>query len=469
MAGPRIQQTQSRIGVVTRLFDVCTIAGTLYAAQWLAGEYISAQSNLAAATTVIIYLLVCEFLAVYRAEHRRCPNTDLVQVILSWSITLLCLALVSFFTRSGIHFARSSIFAWIILTAASLGLIRMLSLVITEFWFRSGFSVSRCAIAGLNPLGLQLQKNVLSNPACGLRIQGFYDDRSKDRWIADAAANGENAYRGRLNELIKSAKAGELDTVFVTLPMRAEKRIRWLLDELADTTVNAYIVPDFFVFELLHSRWKSIDGLPAVSVFESPVYGVDGWIKRSFDFALACFILMAAAPVMIVCGLLVKCTSRGPIFFKQKRYGLAGQEIWVWKFRSMRTCDNGPQVKQATKEDDRITTIGRILRRTSLDELPQLFNVLEGTMSLVGPRPHASAHNEHYRKLIRGYMLRHKVKPGITGLAQVEGFRGETETLDKMQKRVEFDHRYIQQWSVWLDLKILLRTIWVVAKQENAY
>lgn len=172
---------------------------------------------------------------------------------------------------------------------------------------------------------------------------------------------------------------------------------------------------------------------------------------------------------MLVCAVLVKLSSPGPVFFRQRRYGLDGREILVWKFRSMRTCDNGPVVAQATKQDPRITPIGSILRRTSLDELPQLFNVLDGSMSLVGPRPHASAHNEHYRKLIRGYMLRHKVKPGITGLAQVEGYRGETETLEKMQKRIDCDHRYIQSWSIWLDLKILLRTVFVVFKQENAY
>ncbi len=172
---------------------------------------------------------------------------------------------------------------------------------------------------------------------------------------------------------------------------------------------------------------------------------------------------------MLACAALVKLSSPGPVFFRQKRYGLDGKEILVWKFRSMRTCDNGPVVQQATRQDPRITPIGAILRRTSLDELPQLFNVIEGSMSLVGPRPHASAHNERYRKLIRGYMLRHKVKPGITGLAQVEGFRGETETLDKMQKRVDCDHRYIREWSVWLDLKIMLRTFFVVFKQQNAY
>jgi putative colanic acid biosysnthesis UDP-glucose lipid carrier transferase len=251
--------------------------------------------------------------------------------------------------------------------------------------------------------------------------------------------------------------------------MRAESRIRWLLEQLGDTTANVYIVPDFFVFELLHSRWTQFGGLPTVSVFETPVYGVDGWIKRGFDLAMALTGLIAISPLMLVCALLVKLSSPGPVFFRQRRYGLDGKEILVWKFRSMHTCDNGPVVVQAQRVDPRITPIGRILRRTSLDELPQLFNVIEGSMSLVGPRPHATAHNERYRKLIRGYMLRHKVKPGITGLAQVEGFRGETETLEKMQKRIDCDHRYIREWSVWLDLRILFRTIYVVFQQENAY
>jgi putative colanic acid biosynthesis UDP-glucose lipid carrier transferase len=179
-------------------------------------------------------------------------------------------------------------------------------------------------------------------------------------------------------------------------------------------------------------------------------------------------ILIAAIPMAII-ALLIKLTSKGPVLFGQRRYGLDGKEIRVWKFRSMRTCENGPVIKQATADDPRITPLGRILRKTSLDELPQLFNVLEGTMSLVGPRPHATAHNEQYRKLIRGYMLRHKVKPGITGLAQVEGCRGETDTLEKMQRRVEFDHRYIRNWSLALDLRILLKTLLVAWRQPEAY
>jgi putative colanic acid biosynthesis UDP-glucose lipid carrier transferase len=257
--------------------------------------------------------------------------------------------------------------------------------------------------------------------------------------------------------------------IYITFPMRAEKRIQDVLRMLGDTTASVYIVPDFFVFELLHARWTNINGLPAVSVFENPLYGVDGLLKRSADLILGTVILACAAIPMLMIAAAIKLNSRGPVFFRQKRYGMNGQEIRVWKFRSMTCCDNGPSVQQATKGDQRITTVGAILRRTSLDELPQLFNVIEGTMSLVGPRPHATAHNEQYRSLIDGYMLRHKVKPGITGLAQVMGYRGETETLDKMEGRVRYDHQYIREWSLWMDLTILFRTFSVVLGQKGAY
>jgi putative colanic acid biosynthesis UDP-glucose lipid carrier transferase len=210
-------------------------------------------------------------------------------------------------------------------------------------------------------------------------------------------------------------------------------------------------------------------GLPAVSVFENPLFGVDGVLKRIADLVIASVALFATAIPMLIIAIAVKLSSPGPIFFRQRRYGLDGREILVWKFRSMRTCDNGPVVEQATKNDARVTRVGAVLRKTSLDELPQLFNVIDGSMSLVGPRPHATAHNEQYRGLIRGYMLRHKVKPGITGLAQVNGCRGETETIDKMELRVEWDHNYIRTWSLWLDIKILFKTLVVVWKQEQAY
>lgn len=467
MSDFRIRQAHSPVKALQRSVEAVTIAASLYLSQWAAGQYASQSSVGAIAVAVVFYLIISELSNITSHGAARSANIELARILTNWSLTVLCLSLVAFFTRHGEYFARSSILGWMILTGASLGFVTMLFRIATEMLFSTGWTRRRCAIAGLNQLGAQLLSNARTNPEAGLDVIGFFDDRAQTR--RDLSTEAVELFKGKLDDMIALAKSGQLDTVFVTLPMRAESRIRWLLDQLADTTCSVYIVPDFFVFELLHSRWNSIGGLPAVSVFESPLYGVDGVVKRAFDVVAAIVGVLLLTPVFIVCAVLVKRSSPGPVFFRQLRYGLDGKQIWVWKFRTMRTCDNGAQVKQATKDDPRITRIGAILRKTSLDELPQLFNVIDGSMSLVGPRPHASAHNEHYRKLIRGYMLRHKVKPGITGLAQVKGFRGETETLDKMQKRIDFDHKYIQHWSLWMDIKILLQTFRVVLRQENAY
>ncbi len=460
---PAIHTADSPIALLRRGLDALTIGGSLYASQWLVGQDPSDRSMLAIAVAALLYLVIAESLGIYRSDHARTANTDLSLVVGAWLGTVLGLSLLAFFFRQSEHFARSSMLGWIMLTGSTLGLQHMLVRIVLQIMLARGVGTRRCAVE----LGLQLFDAAETSPEFGFKMLGFFDDRTAERWKVHPPSTCP--YLGNLRDLERRVRDGEIDTVFVTLPMRAEARIRWILHALADTTASVYIVPDFFVFELLHSRWTSLGGLPAVSVFESPLYGVDGWMKRAFDFCAAALGLILLAPLMLILAVLVKLSSPGPVFFRQRRYGLDGREIRVWKFRTMRTCENGPVVQQATKDDPRITPIGRILRRTSLDELPQLFNVLQGSMSLVGPRPHATAHNEHYRKLIRGYMLRHKVKPGITGLAQVEGFRGETDTLDKMQKRVEYDHKYIQQWSLWLDIKILLRTLWVVWRQKTAY
>lgn len=301
----------------------------------------------------------------------------------------------------------------------------------------------------------------------GLRLVGFFDDRPRERTAELPREVGRQV--GGVDELVERARRGDVDIVYITFPMRAEERIRSVLARLADTTASVYIVPDFFVFELLHARWTNINGLPAVSVFENPLLGVSGLTKRAADVVFGSLILAAAAVPMLLVGTAIKLTSKGPVFFRQRRYGLDGREILVWKFRTMTCFDDCGSVQQATRNDKRVTAIGRLLRKTSLDEIPQLFNVIGGSMSLVGPRPHATAHNEQYRSLIDGYMLRHKVKPGITGLAQVNGYRGETETLDKMERRVACDHQYIREWSLWMDAKILVRTLGVVLRQRNAY
>ena len=330
-----------------------------------------------------------------------------------------------------------------------------------------GMNRKTYAIVGVNELGIQLAHNIENSPETGLQLIGFFDDRPDERLISIPESFGKKI--GGLKRLVNLARNGELDAIYIAFPMRAERRIKELLAQLSDATASVYVVPDFFVFELLHSRWSDIGGLPAVSIFENPFYGIDGWVKRTTDLVLASAALVVCAVPMLAIALAIRCSSPGPVFFRQRRYGLDGKEILVWKFRSMRVMENGPTVMQASKDDPRVTPLGKFLRRTSLDELPQLFNVIDGTMSLVGPRPHATAHNEHYRGQIGGYMLRHKVKPGITGLAQVKGYRGETDTLEKMEGRVAFDHQYIREWSIWLDLKILAKTVGVVLWGKNAY
>ena len=416
---------------------------------------------------VVLFLLVSQLTGLNRRDELGSADREMTCIAATWTLAVLFLALLGFATRYSDQVSRAAMVSWFVLSPSVIGLGRMCIRVIQRGRLNRGIGVRKVAIAGLNLLGRQTEANVSAQPALGLQVVGFYDDRLEKR--KQDAEYDETELSGSLNDLVTAAQRGDVDTVLVTLPMRAEDRIGFLLDQLSDSTVSVYIVPDFFVFELLHSRWTQMGGLPAVSVFENPLYGVDGIVKRIADLAIAIVALIAAAVPMMLIALAVKLSSPGPVFFRQRRYGLDGQEILVWKFRSMRTCDNGPIVKQATKADPRITRVGAILRKTSLDELPQVFNVIDGSMSLVGPRPHASAHNEQYRSLIRGYMLRHKVKPGITGLAQVNGCRGETETIDKMERRIEWDHNYIRHWSIWLDLKIMFRTLLVVWQQEEAY
>jgi putative colanic acid biosynthesis UDP-glucose lipid carrier transferase len=251
--------------------------------------------------------------------------------------------------------------------------------------------------------------------------------------------------------------------------MRHVQRVLDLLDDLRDTTASIYYVPDVFVFDLIQSRTGEILGMPVVAMCETPFFGYRGVVKRLMDLVIASLAVLVLSPLLLLVALLVKLSSPGPVIFQQRRYGLDGQEIRVYKFRTMTVTEDGGQIRQATRDDDRITPLGRVLRRYSLDELPQLLNVLKGTMSLVGPRPHAVAHNEEYRKLIKGYMVRHKVLPGMTGLAQVNGCRGETSRLEDMQARIEFDLDYLRHWTPMLDLKIIFQTAMMLLSDRKAY
>jgi len=320
-------------------------------------------------------------------------------------------------------------------------------------------------IAGMNAQGIELAERLGDDPYSKVRVVGFFDDRNDER----LDQTGEFSLLGSIADLPRYAKDNRIDLIYISLPMVSQPRILSLLDELRDTTASIYFVPDIFVTDLIQGRVDSVSGLPVVAVCETPFTGLNGVLKRASDIVLSLLILTIMSVPMLIIALAIRISSPGPVLFKQRRYGLDGQEINVYKFRSMTVSEDGSFIEQATKDDARVTPIGRILRRSSMDELPQFFNVLQGRMSIVGPRPHAVAHNEIYRKLIKGYMLRHKVKPGITGWAQVNGYRGETKILEKMKARIEYDLDYLRNWSLRLDLYIIARTVWVLLGEENAY
>jgi putative colanic acid biosynthesis UDP-glucose lipid carrier transferase len=320
-------------------------------------------------------------------------------------------------------------------------------------------------IVGMNDQGIELAKRIKSNPYSNAHLVGFFEDRDSAR----VPQYNNWPFLGTTAQLSHFCKEHHIDLIYLSLPMATQDRILKILDDLRDTTASIYFVPDLFVTDLIQGNISQVANMPVVSVCETPFTGVNGLVKRISDIILASLILILILPVLIGVAIAVKHSSPGPIIFKQRRYGLNGEEITVYKFRSMTVCENGSEVKQAQRNDARVTRVGAFIRKTSLDELPQFINVLQGRMSIVGPRPHAVAHNELYRKQIKGYMDRHRVKPGITGWAQVNGLRGETETLDKMQARIEFDLDYLRNWSVTLDIKIILMTAIMMFRQPQAY
>ncbi len=323
----------------------------------------------------------------------------------------------------------------------------------------------RAVIAGVNEHGMALAREIEHNPYKTTHLTGFFDDRVNER----VGRLTEFPLLGKLGDLPQYVHQHGIEAIYISLPMATQPRILELLDALCNTTVSIYFVPDMFITDLMQGRIDTVGEVPVVAVCETPFTGANGMVKRASDILLSSLILLLISPLLLAIAAAIALSSPGPIIFKQRRYGLNGEQILVWKFRTMTVCEDGDVVQQAQKDDSRITPVGAFLRKTSLDELPQFFNVLQGSMSIVGPRPHAVAHNELYRTMIKGYMVRHKVKPGITGWAQVNGWRGETDSLEKMKKRIDYDLAYLRNWSLRLDLYIIAKTIAVVFKDKHAY
>jgi len=384
-------------------------------------------------------------------------------VITRWAILLSVLLAFAYITKFSGDFSRRVILIWALLTPMLLVAVTLALQEFTRRLLAEPVNRRRAAFVGCNETSLCLASRLAHHSALGISVAGFFDDRNYERSGADLQL------LGTFSDVVDYVKVGGIDVIFVAMPLRHDRRVRDLLEKLGDTTVSIYYVPDVLVFDLIQAQTSEILGIPVVAMCETPFHGYLGFIKRLMDVVLASSALAIAAPGMIAIAITIRWTSRGSVIFRQRRYGLDGREFNLYKFRTMTVCEDGAHVRQVSRNDSRVTPVGRFLRRYSLDELPQLINVLQGRMSLVGPRPHAVAHNEEYRRLIKRYMVRHKVLPGITGLAQVSGCRGETARLEDMEARVSLDLEYVRNWSPMLDVHILLLTLFVVIRGDRAY
>jgi len=460
-----LRQHHSKLSTVYRALDILIIGFSLLVTCWYFNIPWNDQYSSAVLLASALMIIVSYRHDLYRSWRVFGIRREIVELLTVWSIVVVSLLAIAFVFKTTEDYSRIATGTWFIFTPLLMSVLRIIVRKISQSMRKKGWNTRSVAIVGANSQGMNFAQTIKNANWMGLKLIGFFDDRSDDRIVEDV----DNQVLGNLDDVVRRAKSGELDLIYITMPLKAEDRTRELIQRLSDTTVSLYYVPDFYALDILYGRWQTLGDSQVVSVYETPYHGVNDWIKRIEDISIASIVLAVIALPMLIISLGVKLSSPGPIIFKQRRYGVNGQEIQVWKFRSMTVCEDKNNVQQATKRDVRITPFGAFLRRTSLDELPQFINVLQGHMSIVGPRPHAVAHNEEYRIMINRYMMRHKVKPGITGWAQVNGWRGETDTVEKMEKRIEFDLDYIRHWSIWLDLKIFVMTFFKGFIHKNAY
>lgn len=468
MTEPVLIKKSVLIALVTALQTVT--APTVAIAAFLATSYFW-HLSFAAFPATLAFVITLAFLILTRPpldvskELSLGPLALIGGVILRWLLLTVVLLGMGRATHSLPAFPSTALWAWFVVTPVLILGAATLVHALLRRQIMGAANDRHVIFAGYNEASLSLARRLQSDRGLRLNVEGFFDDRGGDR----LEVSSDIRLLGKLSDLGAYTKQHAIDVIFIALPMRHLKRVADLLDDLRDTTASIYYVPDIFVFDLIQARSSELHGIPVVALCETPFHGYRGVIKRLTDISITLVGLLIGSPIFLIVALMVKVSSPGPIVFRQRRYGLDGNEIIVYKFRTMTVTEDGAEIRQASRQDSRITPVGAILRRTSLDEIPQLINVLQGRMSLVGPRPHAVAHNEMYRKLIKGYMIRHKVLPGITGLAQVSGCRGETSTLEAMEARVKFDLDYLRHWTPLLDLKIIFLTAIKIFRDSDAY
>ena len=448
-----LKEYATPLSILTKFIDIilCPLAGLL--AYLLKFQTIDLQEQYAYALVIgaLLVLPINTWLGCYRSLRAQQLIAVVRTVVFAVVITMLSLASIAFITKTGAHFSRGWFLYWSVILFVMSVLFRLVMLGWLHYMRRVGLNQRRVILIGGKRFASRLTEQLEQATWTGFHITEVYHE------ISDVPANFAS----------KVARQG-VDEVWFALPLQAERQIKDLLNTLRHNVITIRYFPDLKTLDLLNHSITEMLGFPVINIQATPMTGMDRIIKAIEDRILSALILLLISPVFLTIALAVKLTSKGPVFFKQQRHGWDGKPIWVYKFRSMYLHEE-KGVTQAKQQDKRITPIGRFIRCTSLDELPQFINVLQGRMSIVGPRPHAIEHNEQYKDSINAYMQRHQVKPGITGWAQVNGWRGETDTLEKMQKRIDYDLYYINHWSLWFDLKIIALTLIKGFVHSNAY
>jgi len=462
-----IKPTRSVYITILRLSDITLPALMLYCLAVLLQKPWGDEVLLLGIGSGLLFSVLSHLYGAYDNWRGRSIAEGLTIVLKAWTVTLILVVLCMFMLKVSHTFSRVLVLSWSVSGLFMFMFERYLLRVFLKYLYSRGVNIRQVAIVGSGRSARHLEQVFTEHPQLGYKLVGYYDD-----FDGENGSGGMQAERlGGIGDIVATAPARTIHELFITLPLAEDEPVAGMLEALTNTTLVVKYVPDLFVTECLHATWSTIKGMPVISIFDTPMSSnMTRAMKRAEDLILTTLILLFIWPVMLLIAIGVKLSSPGPVFYRQTRIGLNGKVFTLLKFRSMvQHAEAGGALTQAKQGDWRVTAFGSFIRKTSLDELPQLLSIFIGQMSLVGPRPHPLELHEYYQNLVGRYMQRHLIKPGLSGYAQINGFRGETDTLDKMQKRVEMDIHYINNWSIWLDMKIIFLSTFKGWVHKNAY
>ena len=460
-----IQQHSATMIWIGRLVDALIVFLTFYFVVRYFGSGWNANHLVVAIIWILSFEAATSFFHVYHSWRTVRLRHELSKIAAFWLICTAWLSFVLYALSDTVIVEKHTVYIWLMISFALVCLSRIAVRLFLRFARASGYDTRKVAFFGASEMSRSLIETFESHAWMGMNVVGTFDDSAPgDEQDQDSTVE----LAGDLDALVNLAQKGEVDIIYISLALTDEKRITELIKQFADSTVSICYCPSFFNFELINARWDNVFGQPVFRLVDTPFRGRRRLLKNTVETLLLLLLGPFVLIALLFLSAMVLVTSGRPVFYKQFRYGIDGKPFMMWKFRTMDQDSCNEEYARARKNDQRVTWFGAILRKTSLDELPQFINVLRGEMSIIGPRPHPNVVNEELRKSIHRYMFRHKIKPGITGLAQVSGYRGESKNLDHMQKRLEFDLHYIKNWSLSMDMKILFRTLFSVTG-KNVY